>query len=451
VKWSMVLTGVLGIWTAIAAGQSCTPFWTGVDSIIGPNSLAVFDDGSGPMLYAAGRVYPYGPPPTYAGVAVVARWNGTTWQIIDDGLPPLPVQVTDLLLLDDGEGAGIRLHTYVRSRTPIEEWILMRWTGSAWESARAGLGGPQGWPYTQVNESAGPVIYGLRWADGSVSRHEILRWSGDEWVVIGLTNTPVNRMASVDLWPGPQLHVAGSFNSINGISLSRIARWTGDSWEPLGTGIPPGAGGIRHMITHDDGRGPALYVTDILQAGGIPVNRIGRWDGRSWSDVGGGGISSIPITTIHVLASFDDGFGPALFAGGYMHSTGHGLPLRRIARFDGVQWDDVGGGLGGAEPQSMVVYDDGRGPSLFVGGVINSAGAGAPGSTFGIAQWVGCHNQCYVNCDNSRVGPRLNIDDFTCFINKFAVGDPYVDCDGDRQRTIADFHCFMTRFAQGCP
>src|SRR5690606_16460676 len=130
----------------------------------------------------------------------------------------------------------------------------------------------------------------------------------------------------------------------DGIPLQNIARWSGQSWEPLGQGIGPG---VRQMITHDDGTGEALYVADIQHAGGMPVNRIGRWDGTSWTDVGGGGISSQPITTIHVMASFDDGRGPGLFVGGFLNSTGHGLPPRRTARVDGVRRANAGGGLGG--------------------------------------------------------------------------------------------------------
>src|SRR5690606_5024890 len=133
------------------------------------------------------------------------------------------------------------------------------------------------------------------------------------------------------------------FSSIDGIPLNRIAKWTGATWEPLGLGLA-GPMAPRDMIVHDFGSGPALYVTDVTQAGGMPVNRIARWDGQNWSDVGGGGISSMPITTLHVLASFDDGRGPALYAGGWMNSTGLGLPLRKIARSDGTNWDDVSGG-----------------------------------------------------------------------------------------------------------
>jgi hypothetical protein len=30
----------------------------------------------------------------------------------------------------------------------------------------------------------------------------------------------------------------------------------------------------------------------------------------------------------------------------------------------------------------------------------------------------------YANCDGSTVAPVLNVDDFTCFINAFAMGCP---------------------------
>jgi hypothetical protein len=61
---------------------------------------------------------------------------------------------------------------------------------------------------------------------------------------------------------------------------------------------------------------------------------------------------------------------------------------------------------------------------------------------------------CPANCDDSTVEPTLNIDDFTCFINKFALGDPYANCDGSSVEpllNIDDFTCFINNFALGCP
>jgi hypothetical protein len=61
---------------------------------------------------------------------------------------------------------------------------------------------------------------------------------------------------------------------------------------------------------------------------------------------------------------------------------------------------------------------------------------------------------CYANCDNSTVTPVLNINDFVCFLNAFAAGDPYANCDGSSVSpvlNINDFVCFQNAIAAGCP
>jgi hypothetical protein len=60
---------------------------------------------------------------------------------------------------------------------------------------------------------------------------------------------------------------------------------------------------------------------------------------------------------------------------------------------------------------------------------------------------------CYANCDGSTTEPILNVADFTCFLSKFAAGDPYANCDGSTTEPIlnvADFTCFLSKFAAGC-
>jgi hypothetical protein len=61
---------------------------------------------------------------------------------------------------------------------------------------------------------------------------------------------------------------------------------------------------------------------------------------------------------------------------------------------------------------------------------------------------------CYPNCDNSVTPPVLNVLDFSCFLNKFAAGDPYANCDASTTPpvlNVLDFSCFLNRFAAGCP
>jgi 6-phosphogluconolactonase (cycloisomerase 2 family) len=82
---------------------------------------------------------------------------------------------------------------------------------------------------------------------------------------------------------------------------------------------------------------------------------------------------------------------------------------------------------------------------------------------FDIAVWAPPEVTCYANCDGSTQPPILNVEDFTCFINEFAVGlalppaqqlEHYANCDGSTQAPILnveDFTCFITQFAAGCP
>jgi hypothetical protein len=61
---------------------------------------------------------------------------------------------------------------------------------------------------------------------------------------------------------------------------------------------------------------------------------------------------------------------------------------------------------------------------------------------------------CYANCDASTQTPVLNVADFSCFLGKFAAGDPYANCDESTQApvlNVADFSCFLGKFAAGCP
>jgi hypothetical protein len=77
-----------------------------------------------------------------------------------------------------------------------------------------------------------------------------------------------------------------------------------------------------------------------------------------------------------------------------------------------------------------------------------------------VQQWIdnasiaGGTTSCYANCDGSTASPVLNVADFTCFLQKFAIGDPYANCDGSTASpvlNVADFTCFLQKFAQGCP
>jgi hypothetical protein len=57
---------------------------------------------------------------------------------------------------------------------------------------------------------------------------------------------------------------------------------------------------------------------------------------------------------------------------------------------------------------------------------------------------------CYPNCDGSVAPPILNVADFACFLNRFAAGDAWADCNGDAALNVLDLACFLNAYAAGC-
>jgi trimeric autotransporter adhesin len=221
---------------------------------------------------------------------------------------------------------------------------------------------------------------------------------------------------------GPALYAGGGFSSAGGVPASRSAKWDGSSWSAVGGGLTGAVSPwVTALVVFDDGLGggPALYAGgSFTHAGGVPASRIAKWDGVSWSAVGGGMGEVNPY--VRALAVFDDGSGggPALYAGGTFTTAG-GLAADRIAKWDGVAWAPVSRGMDN-DVLDLTVFNDGSGggPALYAGGRFGTAGGQRAGL---IAKW-GCEaTGCYADCDGSAA---LDFFDFLCFQNEFLAGCP---------------------------
>ena len=189
----------------------------------------------------------------------------------------------------------------------------------------------------------------------------------------------VYSMAVFDDGSGPGLYAGGSFYSAGGVLANNIAKWDGQAWSALGAGLR-GGGAPGALAAFDDGTGPALYVAGSFRlAGDLRVENIAKWDGQQWSDVGGGieGNSGLGELTV-----FDDGSGPVLLAAGMFATSGR-APVSGIATWDGLSWRVADAEMNGLV-QALAVHADASGPHLYLGGKFTTAG-GRP-STF-IARW----------------------------------------------------------------
>jgi hypothetical protein len=183
---------------------------------------------------------------------------------------------------------------------------------------------------------------------------------------------------------GPALYASGLFTSADNADANRVARWNGVSWSPLGLGIDnvDHNASVQALAAFNDGAGPALYAGgDFTMAGGAPAIRVAKWDGQSWSALGDGADG-----TVRALAAIDGGQagGPALYVGGQFSGAG-GMTVNRIAKWDGQSWSPLGTGVS-LTVWALAIFDDGTGPALYVGGDFTNA-SGVDANR--IAKWDG--------------------------------------------------------------
>lgn len=374
----------------------------------------------------------------------VARLNGNAWSLLGAGFPQEALALCTLAL------GGQQLLTV--AGFPIFQGSSIKfWDGRAW--TQPALGAPTtGWVGAIGSFDAGqdPELY----ASGGWGNY-IARWSpplGWREVGPGLA-TVVWSFLTYDDGRGPALFATGDLFVNNTPGTQGIARWDGQSWSDLGGGLRLFGEG-RAMTVFDDGSGPALYVGGAFQqAGTVTTNHIAKWNGHAWSALGSGMTGPLNTTRVRALAVFDDGSGPALYAAGLFTAAG-GAPALNIARWRGGVWSSVGSGLND-EVYALAVYDpDGPGPApagLYAAGAFTIAG-GSPAPH--IAVWHACPAVCYANCDGSTATPVLNVNDFLCFLNRYGASDIDANCDGSTVApvlNVSDFICFSNRFAAGCP
>lgn len=353
----------------------------------GTRAFAIFDDGTGPALYSGG-----GRNPSTDGA--VTKWTGNSWEMVGGGLDDYP-QAHVLLPWDDGTGVTLYAGGAFTTADGSTANAIARWDGSSWSALGSGLtDGPHDticFALAEYDDGNGSALYaaGRCLTAGGVPVRHIAKWDGAEWSDVGggmdgmVYLDRLNALAVYDDGHGPALYVGGMHGGAGGISSPGIVKWDGTSWSSVGGGVGGTDPTVRALRVFDDGNGAALYVGGTFnEAGGVSASRIAKWDGVTWSPLGDG----LPawVTSLEV---FDDGTGPSLYAGGkFSESDAGGQPgMNYIAKWNGSSWEPLGNGTN-HNVYFMEVFDDGRGSALYASGGFTAAD-GMTAHT--IARW-GC-------------------------------------------------------------
>ncbi len=282
-------------------------------------TLASLDVGLGPRLYAGGDFLWAGPWQANR----VATWNGTSWEPLgagfDDG------EVRAFAVFDDGTGPALyAAGSFTKSAGQTVNHVA-RWDGAAWRPLGTGLteGSDQGvWALAVYDDGTGAALYagGYFLAAGGDPIPYIARWDGRSWHSVGPgVDDIVWDLLVANTGDGPQLYASGFFSSAGGQPAKSIACWDGQSWAGLGNE----QGSMDVLAAFDDGTGTALYVGgNFSSVGGQTAKKIAKWVGQSWSPVGSDiDVRLLGAQGLTALASFPVPGGPALYVGG---SFAHG-------------------------------------------------------------------------------------------------------------------------------
>ena len=272
---------------------------------------------------------------------------------------------------DDGSGPKVFAGgDFTRAGEAVTR-ACARFDGARWSGAGAVLTQSM-FAFTTYDSGSGSELYaGGSFLQATLESSFVARWNGTAWVGLGAGlsgsgGRSARAFATFDVGGGPLLAVGGNFHTAGGVSPRlNVAAWNGTAWSGLANGVD---NTVQALCAFDDGSGPALYAGGYFTlASGVPASRIARWNGSTWSSVGGG-----IDDAVHALVVHDDGSGPALYAGGWFTSAG-GAPAAHVARWNGTSWSAVSGGVD-ARVDVLAVHDDGSGVALYAGGGFTHAG-----------------------------------------------------------------------------
>ena len=196
-----------------------------------------------------------------------------------------------------------------------------------------------------------------------------LNWDSNDWPIYSITKFK------------NEVYVCGGFEYADETYCHLIAKWNGVQWDTVTTLIDGGnifLGGTKGLFATDS----FLYLTGTFNyVGNVYSPGIIKYDGAQWIAIGNfegtfpGGAN---VNGFNCAAIYNN----ELYVGGdYEDSTGH---TERIAKFDGVNWSNLGQGINGgfAGVVDLQVYKN----ELYAAGTFTKA-EGDPGDF--IAKWNG--------------------------------------------------------------
>ena len=242
----------------------------------------------------------------------IALYNGTNWFSLANGF-------TSSVYALAGDGTTNNIYAG-------GDFGLRRWNGSAWVNLGTNLfTRVQAISYAATND----ILIGGAFTNNGLSR--VARWNGTSWVALGsgLGGT----VRSIARGFGSSVVAGGIFTNAGAVPAKSVALWDGTDWFALGQGLEAIGGQPSVSRVAIDGFGVIYAAGDFQYSGpttNFPVNRIARWTGSAWQQIGSSGLGG-EVRALQVVSSNN------MYAGGTFANY--------VARWNGTSWATLGSGM----------------------------------------------------------------------------------------------------------
>ena len=225
----------------------------------------------------------------YADGNRIAYWNGIKWTSLATSVSAGSSSINSVAVAPNGDIYVTGAFTSI-SGVAVEKIAKYSISTGTWSALGSGLNDDG--LHVQVAPNGDVYVGGKFTSAGGVTAYRVARWDGTGW-------NPLDISLGVDMWvntiaiskDGKTVYIGGLFLKPYGApsnTLNRVAKYdvATNRLSPMGDGFDDD---VREIIISDSGY---VYAAGDFTTGGVApfpsLNRIAKWNGSMWEQLGNG-------------------------------------------------------------------------------------------------------------------------------------------------------------------
>jgi hypothetical protein len=172
---------------------------------------------------------------------------------------------------------------------------------------------------------------------------------------------------------GDTIYAGGALIKAGGLTVNCISKYDGRTWSAMGNGLTS----TQNSVSDIDSYGGFVYACDKVG--------LHRWNGSTWTQVGV--LGGLPAAELNAVAIAIDATGQVYMTGNFL--SVNGVSANRVARYDGTTWHAMGSGIVQPQPGLGNYYSTAMaaiGNEVYLAGAMTQVGGVTVNN---VARWNG--------------------------------------------------------------